>query len=467
MKRIEKLVSFLLAVAMLLAMVACTAPDVNSTPATEAAPAEAATPAAEAAPAAEEAKPEKVMIEPVEIEFWHALPESQGGTLITDICKEFSETNEYGITVKDVFCADFYAGIARDLQAAIAAGIYPGVTMIGYQYLNYFDQNFPQITSVSQLLEKYPEENAWVEENFTDRTLALTKSLKGNIVGLPYCASQAILYYNKDMFRTAGLDPENPPKTVDEMYDAAMAITKATGEYGIYLGYPLDTFVQETMLRSNGGSLYEMDGDKLKVTFNSPEGVEVWSKFQKFYTDKLSVPMTFEEGMSAFIAGKFGMTLNTCARINMISTNAAFDLGTTKFPSFSPDKELKSCVAGNMIAVIAENENKERAAWEFVKYLFSVENAAAIVMKTGYVPTVKDLESRSPELVESFKNNPYIQPALDSFGTSAISWTSWPGENGLQVSQVLIDMKDEIITSDVDVKTLLDKTAATIEGMLN
>ena len=448
MRKVKRMIAAALALVMAAGMTACSG---------SAAPAPAA-----AAPAEGGKK-----IQPVEIEFWHALPESQGGTIITEICDEFSKTNEYGITVKDVYCADFYQGIARDLQASVAAGVLPGVTMIGYQFLNYFDENFPQITNISKFIEDHPEEKAWLDENFTERTLELTRSNNDNILGLPYCASQAVLYYNKDMFREAGLDPDNPPKTIDEMYEAAKAITEKTGEYGIYLGYPLDTWIQESMCLSNGGEMYKMEDGKCVPTFNSPEHVEVWSKFQDFYTNGYSTPMTFEEGCSAFISGKFGMTLNTCARINMFSTNATFDLGTCEFPVFNPDLPLRSCVAGNMVGIIAEDENKQLAAWEFIKYLFSVDNAAKIVMKTGYVPTVKDLEERSPELKESFEHNEYIKPAINTFNNNANRWTSWPGANGLQVSQILIDMKDEIITTDVDVETLLNETADKVYDLLN
>lgn len=409
----------------------------------------------------------KVENQPVTIEFWHALTQTQGGPLIKKIVENFNATNNKGITVTEKFCADFYLGIARDLQAAVAAGIYPGVSMVGYQYLNYFAENFPQMTSIDEIQKKFPADVSWIQDTFESRTLDLTLANNGKVMGLPYCASQAMLYINNDIFRAAGLDPSKPPRTWDEVYQAAVQIQKKTGIYGIYLGYPLDTFINDTMLLSNGVKMYKLDDKGVATaTFNTPEAVEVWKKFQQFYTSGASINMGFEEASSAFCAGKFGMNLNTCARLNQFSKTAKFELSTTTYPIFDEKKELKSCVAGNFLAVIAENDLKKKAAWEFIKYMFSPDNAANIVIATGYVPVVKNLSEKSTLMKTHLENTPLLRPALTTFQKNAVSWTSWPGANGLQVSQILIDMKDAISNQKSDVTAALANAEKKVNGLL-
>ena len=78
----------------------------------------------------------------VTIEYWHINSETQGGPIVEELIKTFNETNDQGITVVGKFNSDAYAGVAQNLQAELAIGEYPGVVQVGWNYLNYFAENF-------------------------------------------------------------------------------------------------------------------------------------------------------------------------------------------------------------------------------------------------------------------------------------------------------------------------------------
>lgn len=458
MRTTIKAVALLLVTIMMFSIAACT----TEKPAASASPTEAPAQSSQGA-----APQEAASGAPISIEFWHCLGESQGGPILAELAAEYNANNKLNATVTTKYCADMYLGIARDLQAAAAAGIYPGITMVGWANLNYFAENFPQITSVDEMLQGVASNDAaWVAENFDEPSLELARSINGEVLGLPYCASTLMLYINNDLFRAAGLDPANPPKTLDEVYQAANAVTEKTGEYGIYLGYPLDTHVSDSLMLSAGIEMYQMDANKkATAVFDTPASVDVWTRYQNFYKSGTAVYMGFEEGCSAFNGGKFGMMLNTCARLRQSISTATFELSTTTFPVVSEGHDVCTPLGGNMLCVIAESDEKKAVAWDFLKFLYEPENAAKIVMATGYVPVINNHAERSATLKEYLDSTPLLAPALEDFDKHRTPWVSWPGANGLQVPQVMIDMKDAIIAG-TDVATAVADAQNTINGLL-
>ncbi len=404
----------------------------------------------------------------VTIEYWHINNETFGLPAIREMVEEFNATNGKNITVIEKFIPDVYTGVAQNLQASLAAGIYPGVVQVGYPFLNYFADNFPQFTDPQTIVEKYaPEDAGFLDEIFTDAVLGLGTSISGRTLGMPYSVSTPLLYYNADLFKAAGLDPENPPATWDEVRAAAQAISDTTGNYGLYLQAPTDTYNVIPLMLSNGvENMFVVNEDgTYSAAFNTPESVEAWTFIQDLTKDGLNIHVPLEEGVGAFAGGTVGMMITTSGRINYLTENTEFDVRATFHPTWG-DKPRAVCIGGNLLVVVSETEDEILASWEWLKFLFSPDSIAKWVMGTGYLPPTKTAVE-SPIMQEYLNTNPMAAVAYDQLLNDAVAWTSWPGPNGLEVEQYLVDMRDAILANFDDVPSAISDAEAKINEVLN
>lgn len=141
-----------------------------------------------------------------QVTFWHVYSENFGATLIDEMIQEFNASQDT-IEVVGVYNADMYPGLMTNLQAEVASGDYPSVCMIGYNYLNYFANNF-EYADINDL-----DTDGWMAETFLPNILSLAQAEDGAQLGIPMSISTPILYYNADLFEQAGLTEPPPPGT--------------------------------------------------------------------------------------------------------------------------------------------------------------------------------------------------------------------------------------------------------------
>ncbi len=155
--------------------------------------------------------------EPITIEYWHINSESFGGPTVKELVAEFESQNP-GIRVNEQFQPNSYTGLLQNVQTRLAAQNPPDVAQIGYLFVDYVSENFP-IKPINELVEEYDGQAMLdaVEENVINLS-----SRNGSLIGMSYSLSNTITYYNADMFEQAGLDPDSPPVTWEEWYEAAL-----------------------------------------------------------------------------------------------------------------------------------------------------------------------------------------------------------------------------------------------------
>lgn len=197
---------------------------------------------------------------PVEIEYWHVASESFGGAAIKELIANFN-TNNPDIKVIEKFNPDMYKGLTQNLQVAIASKKYPAIVQMGYSYLNYAESNF-EYTTPQEIVDKYfPEDTKYFEENFLKNVLELGQ-VNGKQVGIPYSISNPIMYINADLFKEAGLDPNNLPETWTEVVEAAKIIKDKTGNAGFFMQEYADNWAQQALIEGNGGQILKYEGAK-------------------------------------------------------------------------------------------------------------------------------------------------------------------------------------------------------------
>ena len=447
MKKFKKILAFLLASMMVLAMTACG----GSAPASDA--------PASGGEGGDAQWPE------VTIEYWHINSETQGGPVVEELIEKFNATNGKNITVIGKFNSNAYQGVAQNLQADLAIGEYPGVVQVGWNYLNYFAENFPQYTSPTEIIEQYaPEDAGYLEANLEDNILALGTAANGTLLGLPYACSTPVMFVNADLFKEAGLDPDNPPKTLEEAIAAGQQIKDKTGNEGFYIEVIANTYALNPLMLSTGAEMYQMQDGKAVATFYTPEVVDVFKTWQAGFQSGACTNIGSEEALGAFASGKIGMLIATIGKVNYMQESCAFDLRTAPYPSTGDNYSL--CVGGNMLVCFGGDEAKTRACWEFMKFLYEDDNMADWVLGTGYLPTTKTATANSEKLHAFMTENVLMQAAIDTW-PNAVAWTSWPGPNGLQVDQVLIDMRDAIISNGADPDATVKKAQDDVNKLLS
>ncbi|WP_413363399.1 ABC transporter substrate-binding protein [Lysinibacillus sp. 3P01SB] len=397
--------------------------------------------------------------EKVKIEYWHVNAETQGGKTVEELVEEFNAQSDT-VEVVAKFNPDMYKGLMQNLQAEAAAGNAPAVVQIGWAFLDYFSNNFSYVEPQSIIDQHFEEDKTFLTDHFLPNVMDLAKNSEGSQVGIPYSLSNPVLYINRDLLREAGLD-ENGPKTWQEVQEFSEVIKEETGKYGFYLQEPADNWATQALLESNGAQMIK-DG---KATFASAEGIEAYSLWADMIVkEETALHIGWDQGIQSFIDGNVAMLYTTIAQRSNVQNNAQFDVATVKSPAWE-GKEVKLPAGGAMLAVTAQEEEQQKAAWEFMKFLYSVESVAKWTEGTGYVPPREGVADAENGLKQFLEENEMMQAAVDQMDV-IVPWTSFPGDAGLQAEQLLLDVRDQILGGTITVEEGLTTTQEAINKLL-
>lgn len=395
----------------------------------------------------------------VSIEYWHVNAETQGGKAVDELVKEFN-TSQDDIEVVAKYNPDMYKGLMQNLQAEAAAGKSPAVVQVGWSFIEYFSSNF-EYSSPNEIVEQhFPDDEAFLSDNFLENVLELAENEAGDQVGIPYSLSTPVLYINKDILKEAGLD-ENGPETWEEVKEFSKQIKDETGKYGFYLQEPDDNWATQALLESNGANMME-DG---KASFASKEGIEAYELWaDMILEDESAAHLSWDEGVQSFIDGNVAMAYTTIARRSQIQENVNFDAATIKSPAWEGE-ERRLPAGGSMLAITADEEETQKAAWEFMKYLYSVESMAAWTEDTGYVPPREGVAEAEEGLKSFLEENEMMNAAIEQMD-GVVPWASFPGDAGLEAEQKLLDIRDQILGGEVEAKEGLEEVEKEINEVL-
>ena len=316
-----------------------------------------------------------------EVDFWY----SGGKTavkVVQDIVDDYNESQDTYF-VKTVTQAD-YSETYEKLQAAIAGNVAPDVVLLESDSARGLsDKNL-----VVDLSEKMKKDNDFNEDDYVSTFFEQGKDDNDKIFGIPAYGTTQVLYYNKNAFNKAGIDPNNI-KTWQDLAQAASKI-KNDGEY-TYGWEPMwgaDNLIDASL--SNGGTIFSEDGKK--VTINSKEWVEVWSNFEKWiHDDKTMAIHSGGQGWEYWYKTIDDVIQNKAGGYTGSSGDQAdldFSIvGAIEQPSWKDGTESKPVARALMLSVLAKSsEEKQAGAYDFMKYFTNVQNQAKWSMSTGYVP---------------------------------------------------------------------------------
>lgn len=230
-----------------------------------------------------------------------------------------------------------------------------------------------------------------VKDDFVQAVYEKGAVIDGVSWGLPIAAATRSLFYNKDLFEKAGLDPETPPATWEELKNAAVAIKEKTGEYG----YGMDAKGVQAFrffgffLWNNGGDFFTEDG---KAAFNSPEAVEALQFLVDLNAAGVMPDPTgtaIEDVNALFYAGKLGTMIDGNYQTTLIADKAPdLDYGVGLTPTSKAGADSVTWGVTDTL-VIGKNADPARAKAVItciyqpaVRTLFDVEIGGMPIMKS-------------------------------------------------------------------------------------
>ena len=393
------------------------------------------------------------------IEYWHVNAETQGGQAVKKLVDDFNAQSDT-VEVIAKYNPDMYKGLMQNLQAEVAAGNSPAVVQIGWSFLNYFSDNFSYVPPQEVIEQHFPDDQTFLQDKFLSNVLDLAKNKDGEQVGIPYSLSSPVLYINRDLLREAGLD-ENGPQTWQEVREFSKVIKEKTGKYGFYMQEPADNWATQALLESNGAR-FITDG---KASFASAEGIEAYQLLADMVLeDETAIHIGWDQGIQSFIDGNVAMAYTTIAQRSNIQSNSQFDVAAVKSPAWE-GKDVRLPAGGAMLAITAQDEQQQKAAWEFMKYLYSIEGMAEWTKGTGYVPPRNDVAEAENGLKSFLEENEMMTAAVEQMD-GVVPWASFPGDSGLEAEQLLLDLRDQILEGSVSVEEGLTSTQEKINELL-
>ncbi len=226
-------------------------------------------------------------------------------------------------------------------------------------------------------------EKAWLKSFYP--SLMENGMAAGKTWGIPFQRSTIVMYYNKDAFREAGLDPETPPATWGGLVAAAKKLTKNDGsQWGLMIpstGYPYWMFGALAM--QNGQTLMT-SGDK--TNFDHPDVVEALEFWQNLGNEHKVMPKgTIEWGTlrQNFLEGRTAMMWHSTGNLTTVKKNANFDFGVAMLPA---GKRRGTPTGGGNFYIFKDTSYTERqASLKLIKFMTAPENSAKWSVATGYM----------------------------------------------------------------------------------
>ena len=350
-----------------------------------------------------------------EIQWWHALTGANNDVVV-------KLANDFNAAQKDYKVIPVYKGSYPDtLNAGIAAfraGQAPHILQV-------FEVGTGTMMSAKGAIKPVYEMMKEAGEKFDPNAYlpAITgyySTAKGDMLSFPFNSSSMVMWYNKDAFKKAGLDPEKPPKTWPEVFENAKKL-KAAGydkcgfsnawatwanieQFGAWHNIPLSTKV-------NG-----MAGFDAVLNFNkSPAFLKHWTNLVELQKDKTyDYSGRTNNGEGRFTSGECPIFLTSSGFYGNVVANAKFAWGNAAMPYY-PDVQgapQNSMIGGASLWVMGGKKADEyKGVAKFFTFISDVDRQAKLHTESGYLPITK----AAYEKVKAsgfYKDKPYLETPI-------------------------------------------------------
>lgn len=408
-----------------------------------------------------------------EVVFWHS---NSGllGEAMTELVDTFNSTvgAQKGIVVTEVYqgkAADVATKLRASLQADRPQDLPDLAQLDATGVMDVRDS--VHMVPVQELADADPEFSL----DALEPGAVLSMAYKGRLIGMPFNASTILLYYNKDAFREAGLDPERPPGTLAELADYAGRLVKRSADgktierYG-FAGVPSTYELVSWIGQQNGVSfITDManghDGNPTRVVFDEEGTLATFLTAWRNVYESGGLGNLTSDVRREFVAGRTAMYAASTSSLSTVisSIGGRFELGVGYLPKVDETATGGVNIGGGAIFAFENgNDPGKAASWEFLKFLLSGESQFTWHRRTGYFPVSLDTY-KLPEFEAHIAGNPLFKVAIDQLHDSdpRVQSVWWP--NSYQAYYEIQNGIIEMLEKDIGV----DETVAKLSSVLN
>lgn len=339
--------------------------------------------------------------DPVELTMYY--PVAVGGelTAVVDGLVEDFEAQHPDINVDAIYAGNYDDTRVRAMSA-IEAGEAPQLSvMFSIDLYELLEQD--AIVAFDEVVET-DEERAWLDSFYP--ALMENGHVDGKTYGIPFQRSTIVMYWNKDAFADAGLDPDTPPESWDEMAQMAAAVRDASNgeQWGVMIpstGYPYWMF--QALAFQNGHRLMSADGTE--VYFDDPAAIEALEYWVSLANEHNAMPdgaLEWGTLRQNFLEQATAMMWHSTGNLTAVRNQADFDFGVAMLPMKT--QRGSPTGGGNFYLFKDSSEEEQRAAMTFIRWMTAPERAATWSIDTGYMGVSPDAYATDAleEYIETF-----------------------------------------------------------------
>lgn len=342
---------------------------------------------------------------PVTFTFWHSATAANETTLKT-LAERFNSTHPWA-RVNLVFQGSYQDSLNKIL-ASLGSQNVPALVQLE-------DTTVQRMVDSGAIVPMYEfiERDNYDLSDFEPRIIAYY-SVQDKLYSMPFNVSNPILYYNKTAFEEVGLDPDKPPKTLQEVREYSEKLIKRDAGGNVTrsgISLEISPWYFEQMMAAHG-DLYVNNGNgrdarATEVLFNNEAGLEIFTWWRDMVDEGLAVNVGRNpSGLDALLAigvDKAGMTIGSSAALRSVvailaSGESDVELGTGPMPLLE-GSEGGVVVGGASLWILKDRPVEEQeAAWEFAKFLVEPQSQAEWYAGSGYLPIRRSALELEPSI---------------------------------------------------------------------
>ncbi len=356
-----------------------------------------------------------------EIVFWHSMGGTNGDAL-NEMVDKFNKENKDNIHVTAQYQGEYDDAINK-VKSTKDKKAYPDVMQvydIGTRWM--ID------SKIATPMQKFIDDDKYDTSSLEPNLLAYY-TVDNKLYSMPFNSSTPILYYNKTAFKAAGLDPEKAPEDFDEIKQYSEKLTKKDGnnvsEYGfsmaIYAWLFEEFMAKQLKPYANNGNGRESAATSVDFK-NNGGGLNILNAWKSLYDQGLlgNFGRKTQDTQDAFVSGKTDMYIDSTATLTSVlkGVNGKFEVGTAALPKINKDDKGGVSIGGASLWMLDKgDEAKQKATFEFIKFMISPEEQVFWNEKTGYFPvTTKAYDLQ--EMKDHLQKTPQFKTAIDQLHSS-------------------------------------------------
>lgn len=296
-------------------------------------------------------------------------------------------------------------------------------------------------------------------------TLLSLGQVGGKQTGIGFAISTPVLYYNLDLVRRAGGDPDKLPTSWEEVTALARAIHGSSENVtGMFFDWTITgNWSWQALVLSRGGAM--LNAEETAVAFTEAPGRAAMRSLRAMVDDGRMPDIRPATMFTEFMPGRMGISMQSTAQLARYNREIAgrFPLKTGRFPIPGPAPRLPA--GGNVAMMFTRDAAKQQAAWNYIKFATGPVGATMMVNHTGYMPATTIPAEREDMLGRFYRENPNHLTAIRQQDVIT-GWYAFPGQNALKITDVINDQLQAVVAKRAEPDAALDRMASEVQSLL-